>query len=95
MKFSSGLTKFSPYVRAERTETTCPLSKYVRDGVVKQCFQPLSPSDRELADETEKAECRLQDNNSIKVIHLSFNCCTSPPQTLYIINLTVVLKPSN
>jgi hypothetical protein len=77
MKFSSGLTKFSPYVRAERTETTCPLSKYVRDGVVKQCFQPLSPSDRELADETEKAECRLQDNNSIEsyifhsiVVHL-------------------------
>jgi hypothetical protein len=66
MKFSSGLTKFSPYVRAERTETTCPLSKYVRDGVVKQCFQPLSPSDRELADETEKAGCRLQDNNSIE-----------------------------
>jgi hypothetical protein len=57
MKFSSGLTKFSPYVRAERTETTCPLSKYVRDGVVKQCFQPLSPSDRAFAGETEDSEC--------------------------------------
>ena len=60
-----------------------PLLRACQRWDIKNSLQPLSPSIRTFARETEKAECgeRLIIYNRVKVVHLSFQCCTSSTRT--------------
>ena len=68
-------------VKAERAETTHPLPKPTRDlpfhracqrRGVKARLQPLSPSVRAFARDTEKAECGKYPDNSMSKTSTSF-----------------------
>lgn len=69
--------------KAERAESTPSSQKAPEAGYKKNSLQSLSPSIRTFARETEKAECgeRLIIYNRVKVVHLSFQCCTSSTRT--------------